>query len=113
MGYSCSMNYNQEVIALISKRRRQILVHSILYYKYDSPSWSDWNYRTEAQELAELQTKYPEEAQMAWCPDIFRNFMFESGFYLPLDDPWGNKIANFLLKYENGIYPYDRKENLL
>lgn len=82
---------------LINRRRRQILVHSIVYYKYDDNIISDDTWSKWAMELEDLQRQYPEIAANCIMADVFKGFEHSSGAYLPLDDPWGNEIALRLL----------------
>lgn len=84
---------------LISRRRRQILVHSILYYRMnenliEDSKWSEW-----AVELEELQLKYPEIADKAPLAEAFRYFDHSTGQNLPLDNEWGVWTAQRLLIY--------------
>lgn len=86
---------------LINRRRRQILVHSIIYYRHntsiiDDATWTKW-----ALELVELQKQYPEIAREAPYAEEFKNFDGSTGFDLPLDDPWGNNKAMYLMKINN------------
>ena len=50
----------KDVAELLNRRRRQILVHSIIYYKMDDNLISDSAWSAWATELEELQKKYPE-----------------------------------------------------
>lgn len=86
-----------QIKELINRRRRQILVHSVIYYKLndnliDDATWSKW-----ALELEELQNQYPKIA--AECPleKEFENFDHSTGMSLPLDDPWAVRTAQYLL----------------
>lgn len=88
---------NKSIMDLINKRRRQILVHSIIYYQYNDnlisdAKWSEW-----AKELYDLQIQYPDIADICVMAKEFKNFDPSTGFDLPLDDPWGNKIARRLM----------------
>lgn len=95
-------NFTEDEIAeLITRRRRQILVHSIIYYKLDDniisdSTWSEW-----AVELEELQNKYPEIA--ARCPyhEAYKDFDHSTGMNLPLDDPKAFNKAQQLLLWRN------------
>lgn len=87
-----------DVAELITRRRRQVLVHSIIYYRYNDniisdSTWSDW-----AKELYDLQRKYPETASICPLAKEFKDFDYSTGSNLPLGDPWGNEIALRLLK---------------
>lgn len=90
---------NEETISLINQRRRQVLVHSVIYYRLgksiiEDRKWDEW-----AKELDKLQKTYPELLPSCWRNDIFSNFDPCSGYYLPLDDKWANAKARWLLKY--------------
>lgn len=52
----------KDVAELLNRRRRQILVHSIIYYKMDDNLISDSAWSAWATELEELQKKYPDIA---------------------------------------------------
>lgn len=76
----------EQIKELITRRRRQVWVHSIIYYRLDrnvidDSKWSRW-----ALELEELQKYYPDLA--AECPyaDVFEGFDHSTGSNLPLDD---------------------------
>lgn len=75
----------QTVAEKIRQRRRQILVHSFLYYELDSniiddSTWSKW-----AVELAELQRKNSKEAAQVEYADLFRDFDGSTGAFLKYD----------------------------
>lgn len=92
------MKTTEEVKELINRRRRQILVHSVLYYRMDENLVSDWQYTQWTVELAELQKKYPDIAAKCVFAKEFSNFEGFSGFNLPLDDPWAVNKARQLLR---------------
>ncbi|WGH21224.1 DNA ligase [Arthrobacter phage ObiToo] len=88
------------VASLIERRRRQILVHSILYYRLDSSLIPDATYDAWAQELIRLQAEHPEISEsVAYHLDAFRNFTSSTGYDLPLGDPAANRVARDLLTY--------------
>ena len=91
-----SMTSNQ-IRELINCRRRQVLVHSVIYYKLnanliDDTTWSKW-----ALELEELQNQYPKIAAECHLAKEFENFDHSTGMSLPLDDPWAVRTAQYLL----------------
>lgn len=91
-----------EIKELINRRRRQVLVHSVIYYVFNDnlisdSKWSEW-----ARELAQLQEAYPDIAEQCIYADAYRNFDGSSGFDLPLGDGWAYARAEELLRY------YDR-----
>jgi len=86
-----------EIAAKISQRRRQILVHSIIYYRFGDNiipdhKWAEW-----ARELVALQAQYPEIA--ATCPlaEAFKDFDASTGYDLPLGDAHYHAVARWLL----------------
>lgn len=88
---------DKEIAELIFRRRQQILVHSVLYYRMnenliDDATWSKW-----ALELEELQEKYPKIARTVPLHEEFKNFDHSTGSDLPLDNPWAINKANYLL----------------
>ncbi|MDF9638844.1 DNA ligase LigA-related protein [Bacillus cereus] len=76
-----------DYVELISRRRRQILVHSFLYYQMNENIISDHAYDAWSKELAELQIKYPQEASKAIYAKEFEGFDGSSGFDLPYHYP--------------------------
>lgn len=96
----------EQITELIGRRRRQILVHSVIYYEMNKnlisdAQWSEW-----ARELDELQRKYPKIAAKCPLADAFEEFDFSSGYNLPLRDPWAVNKARYLVKmFEGGYHP--------
>ena len=86
-----------EIRELITRRRRQILVHSIIYYKLDDCIVSDNQWAEWAVELEELQNDYPDIADECPFADAFEGFEHSSGYNLPLDNPWGVRKARYLI----------------
>lgn len=89
-----------EIAELINRRRRQILVHSVIYYRMNNNLVSDHQWADWARELCELQEKYPEIAAECVYADDFVDFDGSTGFNLPLDDSWAINKASFLLKHK-------------
>ena len=88
---------DKEIAALIHRRRQQILVHSVLYYRMnenliDDATWSRW-----AVELEDLQSRYTEIAKTVTMHKEFENFDHSTGSDLPLDNPGAINKANYLL----------------
>ena len=79
---------------LIHRRRRQILVHSILYYHYNTNILPDATFDLWAQELAKVQQDHPEDSEaVEYHLEAYRGFTGETGFHLPLHDKRAGKIA--------------------
>ena len=88
-----------QIQALINQRRRQVLVHSIIYYILDDSIITDAKWTQWATELEELQKQYPDIAEQCVYADAFRGFDHSSGFDLPLHDEWATRKAMQLLKW--------------
>lgn len=86
-----------DIAELIVRRRRQVLIHSIIYYKMDQNLVSDAIWSKWALELEELQKKYSDIANEMPYADAFENFDHSTGSNLPLDDPWANDKARQLI----------------
>ncbi len=87
----------EEIKSLINRRRRQILVHSVIYYHLNENVISDATWSLWALELDDLQKRYPGIARECFMADAFEDFDPSSGFNLPLEDPWAVKKAQELL----------------
>jgi hypothetical protein len=93
----------QSIVEKIQQRRLQILVHSCIYYKYDTNIVTDAKWNEWAQELVQLQKKYPEQSRKADKYDIFKDFDGSTGFNLPLDDSWIQNKAQYLIKIRGKV----------
>ena len=78
---------NETIVELISRRRRQILVHSYIYYEANTNIIDDATYDSWSAELAELQREHPTESAAAVYYDAFRGYDGSSGFDLPYRSP--------------------------
>lgn len=87
-----------DVRELILRRRRQLLVHSVIYYRFNENLISDRQWTEWALELEELQKKYPKEAAEVEWAEAFKDFTHSTGYNLPLEDPWANRQARWLFK---------------
>lgn len=70
----------QTIEEKIKQRRQQMLVHSILYYEFDSPIISDKLYDVWARELVQLQKDYPKESKNTILYDTFSNWDGNTGY---------------------------------
>jgi len=91
---------NVTALELIKRRRRQILVHSCIYYRFSESIISDYTYDQWARQLAKLQSDFPEEAAAAPLAEEFKDFDGESvtGFSLPVHDPKIVGLAQYLIE---------------
>lgn len=79
---------------LIHRRRRQILVHSILYYRLDTTVISDHQFDAWARELAAAQKGHLKASErVIYQREAFANFTGETGYYLPLLDRQATEVA--------------------
>ena len=85
------------IAKLITRRRRQILVHSVIYYRLNDNIISDQQWSEWALELENLQTQHPDIASECPLADAFKDFDHSTGENLPLDDPWALNKAQYLL----------------
>lgn len=86
----------KDMLELINRREKQILVHSILYYQFNESIWHDRLYDRVALELYKLMNDYPEEFKQSELYDIFKDFDPATGHDFPMTlEPYCT-IANSL-----------------
>jgi hypothetical protein len=93
----------EAIVELITRRRRQILVHSVIYYRWNDSVIDDHTFDRWSKELAELQQQYPDFAAECEWHEGFKNFDGSSGFDLPLHDPQAVNMAHRLLNAVKSI----------
>lgn len=92
----------QQIKEFINRRRRQILVHSCLYYEMNTNIITDYTYDMWCKELAKLQKEYPDVAKECVYQDAFDDFDGSTGFHLPKDGwVWGT--AQTVLRYHEKL----------
>lgn len=77
----------QSITDKIKMRRRQILVHSALYYALDFNIISDDKFDLWAKDLKRLQDENPECVKCGVYDEEFKNFDGCSGYNLPFRSP--------------------------
>lgn len=90
---------NKVVQSKIKQRRQQMLVHSILYYEFDSPIITDKQYDIWARELVELQKNHPKESKSTLLFDVFSDWDGNTGFDIYQNQYKYYNIARELLAY--------------
>lgn len=90
---------NSVIVEKIQQRRLQILVHSCIYYEYNTNIISDAKWNQWSKELVELQKEYPNEASKALRFEDFKNFDGSTGFDLPIHDECVKQKALKLMSY--------------
>ena len=83
---------------LINRRRRQLTVHSFLYYQLNTNIISDSTFDAWSKSLVDLQTKYPEIAAKCVYAAEFEEFDGSTGFNLPYHYPEIQSTGHKLLK---------------
>lgn len=78
---------NEDIAELITRRRRQILVHSVLYYRMDTNIIDDHTFDLWSYELVDLQNKYPDIAAKCERHEDFKDFDGSTGAFLPTHEP--------------------------
>ena len=93
------MNEIEEVRSHIIRRRKQLLIHSYLYYRMDSPIVSDEQWQYWADELVKLQASVP--GPVGFYDEAFSDWDASTGYHLPQDEYVAGK-AMYILKLEEG-----------
>jgi hypothetical protein len=88
----------------ITRRRKQILVHSCIYYRLNSNLISDHTYDEWAYELVKLQNKYPNLSSRCPHHKAFKDFSGDTGYHLPIGD---NEVVNIALR----LLEYSKKRS--
>lgn len=87
------------IAELIHRRRRQVMVHSALYYRLNASYLDDAVFDRWAHQLADLQHQNPEASEsVAYMVDAFRGFTGDTGFHLPLHDMATLRVAQHLVR---------------
>lgn len=87
----------------IQQRRRQMLVHSYIYYVLDDNIVSDAQWAKWAKELAELQSKFPNMSKKIPYAEQFIDWDGSTGAFLQYDDSIV-EVAERLLGRKNSTY---------
>lgn len=90
--------------------RRIVLVHSILYYRFDLTVISDFQFDAWGQELAALQhANHNASERVLYHREAYREFGGESGYFLPLYDKratqralWLSRLRERRMRYDDG-----------
>lgn len=82
-------------IERVRQLRSQMLIHSHIYYRWDSCLISDLEFDRRAKELAALQQQL--FMPIDWYDDAFADWDGSTGYHLPYDD-WINQKARQLMQ---------------
>lgn len=89
------------IYELIQRRRLQILVWSKMYYDLDVSIVSDREFDNAGKELVKLQHDYPHISKIVAYAEEFADWDGNTGFHLPLRDPWVCWKTEQILKSNN------------
>lgn len=95
---------DEDVLLRIVQLRRQIMLHSYLYYGLNENIWEDHEWEKRAQELHKLQIEHG--WNINFYDEVFKNWTGQSGFWLPTNkglDENINRIALRILHYEKQL----------
>lgn len=84
----------------IRQRRRQMLVHSYIYYELNQNIISDHKWSEWAKELQQLQQDYPEESKAVEYYDDFKDWDGSSGAFLNFGEDI-KTVAQILLENQS------------
>ena len=91
----------QTIKEKIRQRRRQMLVHSYIYYELNENIVSDAQWAKWAKELQELQEKYPKESAEVEEYEQFKDWDGSSGAFLNFGENT-KTVAKILLDMKSG-----------
>lgn len=89
----------ERIKELITRRRKQLTVHSFIYYQLNDSIISDHLFDKWCNELVELQTQYPDIAKEAPLAEEFKEFDGSTGYDLPYNYPEYQLHAYFVLQH--------------
>lgn len=92
----------QTIKEKIKQRRRQMLVHSYIYYELNQNIVSDHKWAEWAKELAQLQKDYPEESKAVEEYEQFKDWDGSSGAFLKFGDDI-KTVAKILLDAQKEV----------
>ena len=99
--YSIPEDYpaGSEIGELIHRRRRQVMLHSMIYYHLNESIIPDETFDEWSRELAKLQREHPEiSKEVPFQRKAFESFDGSSGYHLPIDDVRINNTARRLVE---------------
>lgn len=99
----------EKITSLIKRRRRQILVHSCLYYKMNTNIITDEEFDKWCAELRDLHSKYPQYMDCGVFDAEFKKWGGFSGFDLPTYAPEVHSKAEQLLRIKEEMERMDNE----
>ena len=86
-----------DIKSKIRQRRSQMLVHSYVYYHMDDNLVDDHTWQRWANELRDLQEKYPEYKKIGFYDKAFADWTGDTGAFLP-KDRWVIQKSHYIYK---------------
>lgn len=94
---------DMDIVAQITRRRRQVLILCYIYYHMNQHIVPDYQYKEWVQDLIHLQDKYPAESERANMHEDFKDFQLRDSYCLRVDQVWIQDKALHLLRYQANI----------
>lgn len=93
------LDQTKNIMELINRRRRQILVHSAIYYEFNNNLISDKTFDDWCRELVQLHAKYKKESTNAVFQEVFKDWRGFTGYDLLKGraGAWATCKAKYLL----------------
>jgi NAD-dependent DNA ligase len=84
-------------LAVLNRLRRNVIVHSVIYYRFNRNLIGDGDYDQLCVTLDEMQKANPELCKAAVFPEDFENYDRSTGMNF-MDHDWGIRAAEKLLR---------------
>ena len=81
----------------IHRRRRQLIIHSVIYYRMDDSIVSDYTWQEWANELRDVQNAHPELKSIGFHDELFAEWDGSTGMHLDLHEYYSQ--ATRILSY--------------
>lgn len=88
---------NEEILELINRRERQVLVHSCLYYHFNTSIIADAEYDKWSHQLYDLIVENPVEFKNSVFYKDFKTFDGNTGMGLPYNSAYAMRVAERLI----------------
>lgn len=94
-----TLDRTDDILQLINRRRRQILVHSAIYYEFNQNIIPDKTFDDWCRELVNLHAKYPKQSCRAVFHEVFKDWTGFSGYDLLKGNAreWATSQTKYLL----------------
>lgn len=77
----------------LHRKRMQMIVHSIIYYRMDENVISDTAWQTWANQLAAVQNHYPQYTDIGFHDALFKGWDGSTGMHLDLPEYYGVALS--------------------